>query len=571
MSPTFLFDGECGFCRHWTNYWKKLVGNRVLFQTLQDAGRDLTTARFITKDGIEYQGARAVAELLTFAPGKSWFRWLYLHVYPFASLSEWMYKRVASCRSCAAHATRLLWGKSLEPSTFLFTRRLFLRLLGLVYLIAFLSFFVQIPGLIGEHGLLPVGEYLANAKAALGNSAYLHLPTLAWISPSTSFLGFLSILGAAASLLAVIGIQLTPVFFLLWMLYLSLFYAGQTFMSFQWDIFLLEAGFLAIFFAPTRFGDKHDAPHLVVWLYRVLVFRLMFSSGFVKLASGDPTWRNLSALDYHYWTQPLPNTISWFVHQLPGWADRLSILFMFGVQLVLPFFIFAPRRLRFFAAFGFIALELAIGLTGNYTFFNLLTISCVILLFDDQFFRRLPKKIPDVASHAQRRAAQMLTAVIVFLLLFHIPTSLRIVNSYGLFAVMTTERHEIILQGSNDGETWLDYEFTYKPGDVHRAPGFVAPHQPRLDWQMWFAALSSYEQNPWFVHLAEALLRGTPEVTDLLATNPFAGDPPTYVRAALFDYRFTTAQERQETGAWWARESLGLYLPVASLERKTGD
>ncbi|MFA4845852.1 MAG: lipase maturation factor family protein, partial [Patescibacteria group bacterium] len=478
------------------------------------------------------------------------------------------YKRVASCRSCAAKATHWLWGKNLEPSTFLFTRRLFLRLLGLVYLIAFLSFYIQIPGLVGEHGLLPVGEFLEGAKAALGNSAYLEIPTLAWISPSSSFLGFLSILGAALAALAVVGIQLTPIFFLLWVLYLSLFYAGQTFMSFQWDVFLLEAGLLAIFFAPTRFGDKHDAPHLVVWLYRFLVFRLMFSSGFVKLMSGDPTWANLSALDYHYFTQPLPNTISWFVHQLPTWIDHLGVLFMFFVQLILPFFIFAPRRLRFLAAFGFIALEFMIALTGNYTFFSLLTISCVILLFDDQFFHRLPKRLPEIASRVQRRAAHVLTGVIIFLLLFNLTTPLRIVNSYGLFAVMTTERHEIILQGSEDGQIWLDYEFTYKPADVNRAPPFVAPYQPRLDWQMWFAALTTYEQNPWLTNLAEHLLRGTPEVLELLESGPFVGDPPVYIRAALYDYRFTTSQEREETGAWWVRKSLGLYLPVASLESK---
>ncbi|MBI5794225.1 lipase maturation factor family protein [Candidatus Uhrbacteria bacterium] len=568
MQPTFLFDGECGFCRHWVTYWKKMVGTRVTFVTLQESHRDLTTALFIGPDGVEYQGARAVAELLLFAPGKGWFRWMYVHLYPFALASDWFYKRVASCRTCGARATHLLWGKNLEPSTFLFTRRLFLRLLGLVYLIAFLSFYVQIPGLIGEHGLLPVGEYLASAKTVLGNSAYFHIPSLAWISSSSSFLGFLSILGAVLAALAVIGIQLTPIFFLLWMLYLSLFYAGQTFMGFQWDIFLLEAGFLAIFFAPTRFGDKHDAPHVVVWLYRLLVFRLMFFSGFVKLASGDPTWANLSALDYHYWTQPLPNTISWFVNQLPTWVDHVSMLFMFFVQLVLPFFIFAPRRLRFLAAFGFIVLELMIGITGNYTFFNLLTIACVVLMFDDQFFRRLPKRAVPIASHTQRRAAQVLTGVIVFLLLFNLPTPLRIVNSYGLFAVMTTSRHEIILQGSNDGERWLDYEFKYKPGDVNRAPPFVAPHQPRLDWQMWFAALTPYQENPWFTNLAEALLRSTPEVLDLLLSDPFEGDPPKYVRGALYGYRFTTSDEREETGAWWVREPLGLYLPVASLEHK---
>jgi lipase maturation factor 1 len=576
MKETFLYDRCCSFCVRWVKYWKRLTGSKVDYKAFQDYAKEFPqidpeaffkSSQFVDAKGEVYSGARGVAELLAYAPEKRWFKWWYVHVAPFKMIAEFFYAFVSSCRVCGSKFSKFFWGRELKPSTFVFTRHLFLRLLGLVYLIAFLSLWTQIPGLIGETGILPVNDLLESAKASVGLEAYFKLPTLAWLSPTTGFLQFIALMGAVLGLLAMLGIQLAPLFFLLWIAYLSLFYAGQIFMGFQWDLLLLEVGFLAIFFAPLRFMDKSDPPHLMVWLFRLLVFKLMFSSGFVKLASADPTWANLTALDFHYFTQPIPNVIAWFAHTLPRWFQHLSVLIMFGVQLILPFFIFTPRRLRHFAAFCFIALELIIMFTGNFAFFNLLTITLILLLFDDQFFNHAPARKPKFASKSAIKTSRTLAVLILVLSILSIPTSLRIVNSYGLFAVMTTERNEIVMQGSLDGNTWLDYEFKYKAGNPFAPPAFVAPHQPRLDWQMWFAALGTYEQNPWFTKFAKRLLEASPEALDLLEVDPFDGVAPTQVRAALYEYEFTTAQEREQTGAWWKREAKGLYLPSATLNR----
>ncbi len=565
MKGIFYYDGGCGLCQHWTQYWKKLVGSSVEFRTFENAD-DKTSPEYIDSRGVVFRGARSVFELLANSPGKRWYRWLYLHLPPFAFLSETVYKIISACRSCTAKATHFLWGSEIEPATYFFTRRLFLRFLGLIYLIAFVSFYVQIPGLVGENGILPVGEFLDGAREAFGNQAIFQFPTLAWISHADLFLGFLAVLGAVFAVLAVIGIQLVPIFFMLWILYLSVCYTGQTFMSYPWDMLLLEVGFLAMFFAPTRFGDKHDAPHLIVWLYRLLVFRIMIGFGVSILSSGAYNIPDISVLDFHYWIQPLPNAVSWFAHQMPWWLDRIVALVMLVVGLVIPFLVFAPRRLRFFAAFCFIVLQVWIGITGNFAFYNLLAIILALLLFDDRFFNRSPKRYVSRAGKAQVRFSQIVAGVVLTLTIVGTPTSLRIVNSYGFFSRMTTSRPEIVLQGIMDGETWSDYEFKYKPGDVNRRPPFVALFQPRLDWQMWLAARSTYEQNQWFVDFAESLLRARPEVLGLLAQDPFNGERPLQLRAALYKYRFTTPEERKSTGAWWSREAEGLYLPVATLE-----
>ncbi|MEK7615347.1 MAG: lipase maturation factor family protein [Patescibacteria group bacterium] len=564
--PIFYFDRDCGLCRYWTNYWKQLTGDHVEYREFE--GKVPGSSEFVETDGRVFSGAQGVARLLSYAPGKGWFLWLYKHIPPFAWISEFVYKQVSKCRTCAAKFTRLLWGENLQPSTFFFTRRLFLRLIGLVYFIAFLAFGLQIPGLIGEQGILPAGSFLNNVHQMFGSWSFLNVPTLAWINSSGSFLQMLAFIGAAFGLLAFIGIQLAPMFFVLWILYLSLFYAGQTFMGFQWDTMLLEVGFLAIFFAPMRFASRINPSAIVVWLYRFLIFRLMLGSGFVKLASGDLSWRSLSALDYHYFTQPIPNPISWFAHQLPLFINHASVLMMFVIQLILPFFIFAPRRFRFAAATGFVLLEGLIAFTGNFSFFNLLTLILVIPLFDDAFFRykksHAPHKQPSKFSVWTYRS---LATLVIALFLFQIPTPFRLVNPYGVFATITTSRQEIVMEGSMDGKSWQAYEFKYKPGDVMRHPPVIAPYQPRLDWQMWFAALSSYEQNPWFLKFATQLLNASPDVLSLLANDPFHGSRPRYIRAALYEYTFTTMDERRETGAWWKREGKGLYMP--QIQRRT--
>jgi lipase maturation factor 1 len=364
-------------------------------------------------------------------------------------------------------------------------------------------------------------------------------------------------------------------------LYLSLVSASQVFLSFQWDYLLLETGFLAIFLGYSR---------SIVWLFRWLLFRLMFFSGAVKLLSGDPSWRNLTALTFHYQTQPIPTPFAWYAQQLPVWYQKLSCLGVFVIELGVPFLIFAPRRVRRSAAWCLIALQLLILLTGNYAFFNLLAVALCLFLFDDRSLARL---LPGRAFRPLRpwtpprlRSAIAWGIVVVILVLSgltsaeqlsrrQLPDAAKsllstvgpfgIVNSYGLFAVMTTTRAEIIVEGSNDGVTWLPYEFKYKPGRLDRRPPWVAPHQPRLDWQMWFAALGSYQRNIWFLNLVARMLEGRSEVLALLDRNPFPGQPPELIQARVYEYRFTDSQARHATGNYWTRDLIGTYLPPVDL------
>jgi len=329
-----------------------------------------------------------------------------------------------------------------------------------------------------------------------------------------------------------------------------------------------------------------------LWLLWWLLFRLTFSSGLVKLASGDPTWRNLSALAYHYETQPLPTPLAWYLHQLPAWYHRLEAIGMFAVELGAPWLIFAPRRLRLLGCAAMVGLQLLIAATGNYCFFNLLTITLCLLLLDDAtwpgWFRRRLGQPPDRPTTPRRwRRWLTVTCTILIVAVTSVPLlgragvprrwlsplaavhgwlePFRTFNGYGLFAVMTVSRPELIIEGSRDGVVWEAYKFKYKAGDLTRAPPWVAPHQPRLDWQLWFAALSRWEQEPWLQSFCVRLLQGEPVVLRLLARNPFPEAPPAYLRVAVADYRFTDGATRRREGRWWRRESPGPYSPVLSL------
>ena len=481
------------------------------------------------------------------------------------------------------------------------TRRIFLAGLGLTYAVAFTSLGVQIAGLVGPDGILPAGEHLAAAREYFGGPSPGRFPTIFWwIEPSSRQLEIVAFGGALLATLAGVGVAPGPLFLLSWLGYLSLVTVGQDFLSFQWDVLLLETGFLAIFLAPWRRAvvpREVPVPRGPLWLVRVLLFKLMLMSGLVKLSSGDPTWRDLTALTYHYWTTCLPTWIGWYAHQLPEWLHRASAAAMFGIEIGVPFAIFGPRRFRLLAAAILAALQVGIALTGNYGFFNLLSLVLCVTLLDDEAIRRLlrrpsPEVVPDppddvpvgLRSRVGRSAARAtLPLVLISLSLMHfqmrffgfdsLPTPARamvrvaapwhVASGYGLFASMTTTRREIVLEGSNDGESWQAYEFRHKPGDPSRRPGIVQPHMPRLDWQMWFAALGPYQRSPWFPRLMERVGEGSPEVLALLATNPFAGAPPRYVRAVVWDYAFTDAVGRSE-GRWWDREFLGLYAPVWS-------
>jgi hypothetical protein len=469
------------------------------------------------------------------------------------------------------------------------TRAAFLRLLGLVYLAAFASLAVQVTGLIGSHGVLPIHDLLALARERLGASRFWILPTVFWVSDSDATLVAVCVVGAVLSVVALLGRARAALMLVLWVLYLSLSAAGEDFLSFQWDALLLECGLLAVFLAPRGLLRRREGatPAVIVWMYRWLLFRLMFGSGVVKLRSGDPTWRSLTALRYHYETQPLPTWIGYYAHQLPGRFQTVSTAIMFVIELVLPWLIWLPSRWRLLAAAGFLALQLLIASTGNYAFFNLLSAAlCVFLVAPEWLPRRW--RPAEVARGPSRwgdwpRAALAPFVVVIALVsavqfseatlgldvpwpspvigLARAVSPLRSVNSYGLFAVMTTSRPEIVIQGSDDAAAWRDYEFRYKPGDPARRPRFVAPHQPRLDWQMWFAALGDCDSSPWLQRLFGRLLERSPAVLRLLETDPFPDHPPRYVRAIVYDYHFAPLATHRRTGEWWVRQLEGEFCP----------
>ncbi len=441
---------------------------------------------------------------------------------------------------------------------------LFRRLLGAIYAMAFGSLALQVAGLIGSRGILPAGAYLTRLALALGPSRYWRVPTVFWLRSGDRELQVACWAGVFFATLIMAGILQRTALAACYVLYLSLVTVGQDFLSFQWDSLLLEAGFLAIFL---------DLSPVIVWMFRWLLFRLMLLSGAVKLLSGDPAWRTLTALSFHYQTQPLPTPIAWYMQLLPVWFQEVSVVVMFGIELAAPFLLFCPRKVRLPAGTAIAFLQVMILLTGNYTFFNLLTIAFCLLLFDDAPLARPTGRLGDSIAWTMATVILLITGSQLLGEFFGVslyPARLApqfyVANTYGLFAVMTTVRHEISIEGSDDGANWREYRFRYKPGDVDRPPRWVAPHQPRLDWQMWFAALGTYRGNPWVVNLVFQLLEGSPPVLALLGPNPFPAAPPRYVRAQVYDYAFTDWQTRRANGAWWKRESVGSYLPQVSLQ-----
>jgi hypothetical protein len=469
------------------------------------------------------------------------------------------------------------------------SRWLFLRLLGVVYLVAFASIAVQITGLVGEQGIAPAARYLDAARSVLGAGAYRILPSVFWLGSSDLALKLVSWAGVGLALLLVAGVAPLATLALLWLLYLSVTVVGQDFLSFQWDALLLEAGLLAFLWAPAGWVPRRSErgpSEKARWLLVFLLFKLMFLSGITKLLSGDPTWRTATALDYHFETQPLPPWTAWYAHQLPSAIHRIATLTMFAIELGAPLLLFAParlRRLRVAGALAIVLLQVGIAATGNYGFFNLLTIVLCVPVLDDALLARiLPLGLTsvDAESHGRRRIVAVVAPVLLLLSVLSLGREIastipggrglglmprwsdrlldwvapfRSINGYGLFRVMTTERPELAIEGSEDGVHWKEYEFRYKPGAVERRPRFVAPFHPRLDWQMWFAALDPVQSYGWLQSLAGHLRAGTPEVLALLGENPFPHAPPAFVRIVRYDYRFSTPDERRRSRAWWVR------------------
>jgi predicted DCC family thiol-disulfide oxidoreductase YuxK len=585
---TFVFDGDCGICRTWVDYWRQLTGDKVAYRPYQEAAADFTAipadefkhaVQFIDPDGQVYSGAGATFRLLSYAPTKGAWWWLYRHVPGFAPLSEAAYRFISGHRGLLTCATHLLWGRALEPPRYALVSALFLRGLGLIYLAAFVSLALQVRGLVGAQGILPLEEYFAAARAGWGTDAYWRLPSVFWLNASDAALMAGAVAGIALALLLTLGIAQRLALVAMCVLYLSFVYAGQMFMSYQWDMLLVEAGFLAIFLT--------GGSRIVVWLYRLLLFRFLFLAGLVKLASGDATWQQLTALDYHFFTQPLPSPLAFYASQLPHSMISAATAAALVIELVAVALIFLPRRPRMLAAALLIAFQIGIMLTGSYNWFNLLTVLLSLFLFDDQALRRvLPSALAMRLTRSSSRPGRLATGLATALALVVVPIGvnlvygplagrnlpaagtmtealapLLIVNPYGLFATTTTTRPVIVIEGSDDNRTWHEYALPYLPGPVARAPSWSIPYQPRLDWQLWFAAYSRAGQQQWIERLLRRLLEGSPDVLALFAAPPFGERPPKFVRALLYDYRFADARSAD----WWARRLDGSYYPAVSL------
>jgi predicted DCC family thiol-disulfide oxidoreductase YuxK len=616
MRPLLIFDGDCGFCRFWVDAWRVKVKDKIDFAPFQEVSGEFPeiakdefnrSVQLAMPDGQIFSAANAVFRVLSVDPKSKWMLDLYERNSAFRKITEWFYRLVADNRPLFSMLTQVLWGQA--ESDYWLARWLFLRLLGLVYLIAFFSLGTQVLGLIGSHGMLPANLFLDLVRQQAGDMRFYFAPTLAWLDSSDTFLQFLCIAGALASCFVTLGIATGAALVICWLFYLSLVTIGGDFLTFQWDGLLLEVGFLSLFLTPWQFAEppwpfnkkqtSRPPSIAVIWLLRLVLFKLTFMSGAVKLISGDPSYRDLTALTYHWWTQPLPVPLAWYMDKLPLALQKFSCACMFFFELAVPFTIFTPRKIRVLGSLLMIFFQFMIIWTGNYTFFNWLAIAMALLLIDDKAFSRvLPSRLYDAVINAGRLARNTplrllwLSPLVAFLLLLAGGKALAIMsglnpltlpvltlnqylapwhitNDYGVFAVMTKSRQEIIVQGSDDGESWKTYEFPYKPGDLKRSPPMVAPLQPRLDWQMWFAALGTYQRNPWFTNFMIRLLQGEPDVLKLLQYNPFPDHPPKYVRALLFNYRFSSAQDKQSTGNWWQRSYEDVYFPMISLSSAT--
>ncbi|MCA9538838.1 MAG: lipase maturation factor family protein [Myxococcales bacterium] len=584
-----------------------------------------------------------------------------------------MARAAADASSTPALSIAQSAGRPLPEGGRRLARWLSLRLLALSHLAAFGSLYVQARGLFGEHGITPAADFLERADRVLsarGDWLWAHVPTLAWLTgASDAAIEGLCAAGMACAGALLVGFWPRGLLIALWALYLSLFSIAGPFLSFQWDTLLLETTLLAVFYAPggllPRLSTEAEPSPWSVWAMRLLLFKLMLLSGAVKLASGDPTWQNLTALDYHFWTQPIPHPVAWHAQQAPAAMRHVGVAFSHFAELFAPWIIiFNPRGLRLVAWLAIVSVLLAVGVgqfsaahvvlgalaprllcgriwkgcadhglarlpaailfcgllatiagTGNYGFFHLLTLVTVATLLDDaRLLRLLPGGLRLRFVKPGPPAGDFTRAVAIAVLLIwggvsallmttrlagrslreasaaaateaggptdHLLGGLATaaeawrdvagpfasINSYGLFATMTTKRFELLVEGTADGKTWRRYRFRFKPDAPDEPLRFAGAHMPRLDWQMWFAALRHRCEAGWFTSFMRALLEGRPEVLALLEENPFPDAPPRAVRVLRVDTHFTDAEQREATGALWTFEPAGDYCPTITLD-----
>jgi len=511
--------------------------------------------------------------------------------------------RTPTMNTAFLRCLRWLFDADAGPRNRFIPRWIFLRALAVFYFSAFLSLVFQIEGLIGPDGILPAKRYLAAVLSEMG-------PLRAWYSPTVFWLG-----SGSHAMMAVVWVGLiasVAAFFNLWprfsllicfICFLSFVAAAQEFSGYQSDGMLLEAGFLALFFAPRGFspgwGAANPPSRASLFLLQWEWFRIYFESGIVKLLSGDPEWRNYTAMDDYYQNGPLPTWIGWYLQHLPHWFHAATVVATLGMELAVVWMLFLPRRARLICFFVVTPWEIGVILTANYTFLNYLVLALGFLLLDDGSVRwllpaRWNKTLPADETKAVRAAsftgvgstrnvARIATTAVALCWIAYATTAemvhmkwpdlplpaapvtviepFRIANQYGLFAVMTRGRYEIEFQGSNDGQNWTPYRFRFKPQELNEAPGIYAPYQPRFEWNLWFASLGDWQQNNMVPFTEEALLKNDAAVLALFRENPFGAGPPKYMRAVLWQYWFTTMEEKRQTGNWWKRKLMGLYAP----------
>jgi lipase maturation factor 1 len=495
----------------------------------------------------------------------------------------------------------------------LWPRWIFLRALGVFYFSAFYSLLFQIKGLIGPNGILPAGDFLQAVSAAFHAWRFWFAPSLFWFGSSDRALMLVCWVGAIASLLLVANLWPRAALAVSFICFLSFVSASQDFSSYQSDGMILEAGFVSLFFAPPGFwpglGRANPPSRASLYLLRWEWFCIYFGSGVGKMAGGDPSWRNFTAMDDYYQNGPLPTWIGWYVQHLPHWFHASAVFYTLAVELPLVLMLFLPRRFRIALLCIVTPFEISIILTANYAFLNYLVLFLGVLLLDDRVIEWIvPLRIralvdrktapapaltsQTLSSRAEWRARlapvrMTIAGICLGLILYSTGAQLvwkkfpgvpfpqkpvqmlapfRIAESYGLFESMTHQRYEIEFQGSPDGITWTPYPFRYKPQDVNRPPGIYAPYQPRFEWNLWFASLGNWKQYRFVLFTEERLLLSEPGVLSLFASNPFAGAPPKQVRAVIYQYWFTDMKTKREQGTWWRRELLGNYAPV--LERE---
>jgi predicted DCC family thiol-disulfide oxidoreductase YuxK len=605
--PVLIYDGRCRFCVREASRLARWVHGRVRLESFRDPGviaryPGLTeqqceqALQLVEPDGRIRSGAEAVACMLRLNPRIAPLTWIY-YVPLLRTAFDLGYRIVAGNRfrlsgevcsdgTCGAHQARE------PPPGRTLVRDLFLRLLGLTFLVAFLSLLSQVDVLYGSHGLLPMSRYLETLRPG---ASFLSVPTLLWLSCSDTALRLIPAAGALLSLGLILNVAPRYSLIAAWLLYVSFGCVGQTFLSFQWDNLLLEAAFFSFFITPRGLRPKHTPPPhpIAIFMMQWLVFRLHVESGAAKLLSGDPTWRDLTAMVNYYETAPIPTWVGWYVHQLPVWAHKACALFTFFVELIVPFFMWGPRRLRGVAFFFMMAMQLSVVLTANYGFFNYLSMALCLFVLDDGHLGWVAQRLGWTLAAGSPRAfppwqtlflsvvAAVLipTSVILFAPFYRPLASLnqeiapltaligpfRSLNIYHLFANMTLVRNEVVIEGSNDGSTWLSYEFRYKPGDVDRPPPFVAPHQPRVDFQLWFLLLGGRPpRDLYFNNLLARLFQAPHTVARLFSRDPFPDVPPKFIRLVFYRYRFTDWDTRRTTGAWWRRELLGYSKPLTA-------